>query len=145
LQHDGPSEPGAQVFGHDEQPVEPPELLELEPELEPPELDPLGVMQSEPTHDLPEPQTAQGLPPDPQLLSSAVPGWQVPEVSQQPEHVDEHVLLPELEPLELLPPLPEAQPASSPVGLASSPEPEEDPDPDDDVVASSPPVPDELP
>jgi hypothetical protein len=126
----------AHWLGHvDGHPVEP--LLDPpEPELLlPPELEVPAVMQSEPMHDWPCAQTWHALPADPQLLSSDVPAWQLPLVSQHPEHVEAHVL-PGLPSSPLLLP-PASVPPSSPVGSdVSSPD---EPDEDDGIVASSPP------
>jgi hypothetical protein len=130
LQHAEPNVRMPQAVEHPEHPLdpllEPPELLELEL------LDPPAATQSEPMQDMPAPQMAHGLPADPQLLSSDVPVWQVPLVSQQPLQVDaqEPPELPELlsSPL-LLPPASGSPPSS----LESSPE-----EPDEEVVESSP-------
>ncbi len=118
----------------------------LEPELDPPELlelllEPLGVMQSLPTHIWPVPQIWQGLPPD-WHASVAVPGWHWPFVSQQPLHVEAHEAPPPSSPLLPLLLLAESSPASSPGAVESSPE---EPDPDEEVVTSSPLPPDEEP
>lgn len=104
----------------------------LEPLLDPPELlEPPCVMQSDPTHAVPAPQTWHALPADPHALLSDVPTWQVPVESQHPEH-DDWQLPPLL--LELLLPPPESSPGgieeSSPVGEVPSSPPD-----DDDVPA----------
>lgn len=105
---------------------EPPELLEPLELLNPPELLPL-VMQSEPMHDCPLVHMLHALPANPQALSSEVPGWHAPVVSQQPEHVVAHEA-PLSSPL-LLP----LEPESSPELLESSPLLD-----DDEELASSP-------